>query len=640
MSNNLNPGSKPTTDNGVNSASAKAAPDTQEHQKFTNQLIRETSPYLLQHAHNPVNWFAWGDEAIEKAKKEDKPIYLSVGYSTCYWCHAMEKECFEIEEVAKILNENFVAIKVDREERPDIDEQYMLATQILTGRGGWPNSVWLTPNGRPWMAGAYFPKEQFIGILKVLADYWKNHRREIEQQADQLTQSIRLTDGIPVKSQPGTAINSRLIDKAITEYEQTFDEDFGGFNDAPKFPPHRALRILIHEYTRTNNANLLRMITRTLDSIWFGGIHDHLGGGFHRYSTDNEWLVPHFEKMLYDNAQLMRSYADGYIISGISHYRLAVEDIFRWLQREMTSPTGGFYSALDAGQFGKEGETYLWRYDEIVEALGDKNAELFGEVYNLSPDGNFRQEHTGGNLQTNILYLREPLEEIAKTRGENPERFIAQIADLRAKLLAIRNSRKQPHKDDKIVTGFNGLMIGSLGYAGLQLKEPRYTNAAIKSADFILNNLVNDNQRLFRTYRLDKAKVPGFLDDYAYLAEGFLELYAATGEKRFLNQAQHLADIMLNDFEDKELGGFFFSGQIHNNILMRSRNLSEGGNVPAACGIAASVLLELSRLTGQKDYEHSAKRTLESLSGLLWQNPRSIESALYAVALYLQRITN
>ncbi|KKK78929.1 hypothetical protein LCGC14_2838620, partial [marine sediment metagenome] len=330
--------------------------------KHTNHLIHETSPYLLQHAHNPVNWYPWGPEALAKARKEDKPIFLSIGYSTCYWCHVMEKQSFETEEVAKILNEHFIAIKVDREERPDIDEQYMLATQLVTGRGGWPNSVWLTPDGRPWMAGTYFPKAQFMRILETLWGHWKNRRKEVEQQADQLAQAIRRVGEGRGIFQPGSdagPADQKMIDNAVAEYKRAFDES-GGFSRAPKFPPHGVLRVLIHEYRRTSDEALLRMITRTLDAMWLGGMHDHVGGGFHRYSTDSAWLLPHFEKMLYDNAQLMRAYTDGYLLSGFPRYREAVEDIFHWVQSEMTSPEGGFYSAIDSGEVGKEGETYVW----------------------------------------------------------------------------------------------------------------------------------------------------------------------------------------------------------------------------------------------------------------------------------------
>ena len=623
----------------VGPASAAAHTDG-EHHKYTNHLIHETSPYLLQHAHNPVNWYSWGPEALAKAKKEDKPIFVSIGYSTCYWCHVMEVESFENEEVAGILNEHFIAIKVDREERPDLDEQYMLATQLMTGRGGWPNSVWLTPDGRPWMAGTYFPKAKFIRILETLAGYWKDRRKEVEQQADQLAQAIRRAGGGQGLLRPGSdagPADQKLIDNAVAEYKRAFDEDRGGFSRAPKFPPHGVLRVLIHEYRRTSNEALLRMIARTLDGMWLGGMHDHVGGGFHRYSTDSVWLLPHFEKMLYDNAQLMRAYTDGYLLSGFLRYREAVEDIFHWVQSEMTSPKGGFYSAIDSGEVGKEGETYVWHYKEVVELLGEEDGALFTEVYNLRKRGNFREESTGEEPGTNIVHLKKSLADIAKARSESPKSFKARMAALRAKLLARRNTWIQPHKDDKILTSWNGLMIGSLAYAGRQLNEPRYTEAAAKAADFILNQLVDDQKRLLRTYRAGRAKLPGYLDDYAYLAEGLLDLYAATGEKRWLDEARRLGDVMLAEFEDKRDGAFFFTTASHEDLLMRSKSLTGGGNVPSANGVAVLALLELNRITGSNTYLHSAERTIETLTGIMWRSPRGLNSGIHAVAVALER---
>ena len=609
-----------------------------EH-KYTNHLIRESSPYLQQHAHNPVNWYTWGSEALTKAKKEDKPIFLSIGYSTCYWCHVMEKQSFEDEEVAEILNKYFIAIKVDREERPDIDEQYMLATQLMTGQGGWPNSVWLTPDGKPWMAGTYFPKEQFIKVLETLAGYWKKSRPEVEQQAQQLTQAIRRVASGSSTVRPDANVGSldqKLMDKAIASYRQAFDDNHGGFDTAPKFAPYGALDVLANEYRRTQDQTMLRMITKTLDAIWFGGIHDHVGGGFHRYSTDNAWLLPHFEKMLYDNAQLMRAYTDGYLLSGTHRYREALEDIFGWLEREMTFAEGGFYSAIDAGEVGKEGETYIWQYKEIAEVLGDKDAALFADAYNISQQGNFREESTGEQSGTNIVYLKKPLEEIAKTRHQVPELFNAQMAALRVKLLTRRNTRPQPHKDDKILTSWNGLMIGALAYAGRKLNDLRYTQAATKAASFILNNLVDDQKKLLRTFRAGQAKLPGYLDDYAYFIYGLIELHTATGEKRWLQESQQLTDSMLSEFEDKQAGGFYFTGTFHEDILMRSKNIMGGGNIPAANGIAARILVKLSQVTENREYAQSAQRALETLAGLMWQSPRSLDSGIYAVAEYLK----
>jgi len=604
------------------------------NEKYTNKLAGQTSPYLLQHAHNPVNWYPWTDEAIEKAKKEDKPIFLSIGYSTCYWCHAMEKESFEDEDIAKILNDNFISIKVDREERPDIDELYMLAGQILNGRGGWPSSTWLNTDLKPWLAGSYFPKQQFTSILNISSDYWNKQRHKVEQLAENLTGLIKQASFVPFVSQ--RVIDAEPLNKAIKQYTRIFDEDYGGFDGAPKFPPHGALRFLIEQFRQTHNEALLHMITRTLDSIWMGGIHDHIGGGFHRYSTDEFWPVPHFEKMLYDNAQLIRSFTDAFLLTNQNHYRLAVEDIFNWLQDEMISPEGAFYTALDAGEFGKEGEFYLWQYKEIFEALGDKDAQIFAKVYNLSPDGNFTEERSGEKTGNNIIYLRETIKEIAKSMNEDPQQFAVKIADLRTKLLTKRKTRKTPHKDDKIVTGLNGLMIGSLVYAGKQLNVPEYTRTAAKAADFILNNLNDSENHLLRVYRANVANVPAFLDDYTYFIEGLLQLFESTDEKRWLEESKRLADIMLNEFEDKQNGGFFFSAESVKNLIVRSKNLSEGGNVPSACGTAAVDLLELYRLTDEFKYEKTAQKTVQFLYNIISQNPLTLTSGLYAAALYLK----
>ena len=631
------PGAADHTASGGSGAAA-------DKHKDTNGLIHETSPYLLQHSHNPVHWYPWGTEALTKAEKEDKPIFLSIGYSTCYWCHVMEKECFEDEEVAQVLNEHFIAIKVDREERPDIDEQYMLVTQLITGRGGWPNSVWLTPNGRPWMAGTYFPKNEFIRVLNALSDYWKNRRQDVEKQADQLARAVREAEAVRGRFDPsvtGQPFDQELIDNAVSEYRRSFDAEHGGFGRAPKFPPHGGLLLIANEYRRTQEAELLRMITRNLDAMLLGGIHDHIGGGFHRYSTDSAWLVPHYEKMLYDNAQLIRAYTDGYLATEAPRYREAVEDIFSWLKRDMTSPHGGFYSALDAGEVGKEGETYLWQYQEIIEVLGEGDGALTADVYNIRPQGNFREEASGEQTGRNIAHLQRPLAEIAGERNVATDRFGKQMAELRGRLLARRNTRDQPRKDDKILTSWNGLTISALAYAGHHLREPRYTDAAAKAAEFCLQNLVDGQGRLLRTFRAGQAKLPGYLDDYAYLVQGLLDLHAATGQCRWLDEARRLADIMLAEFEDKHDGAFYFTTAAHEDLLVRSKNLLGGGNVPVPNGVAALALMELGRQTGDGQYDRVAQRTLNALTSLMRQSPRALDHAVYAAAVALRhRIEN
>ncbi len=609
------------------SASSDAMPA-----RATNRLIREKSPYLLQHAHNPVDWFPWGEEAFAKAKREDKPVFLSVGYSTCYWCHVMEKQSFEDPEVAKLLNGHFVAIKVDREERPDVDEQYMLATQLVTGRGGWPNSIWLTPEGKPWMAGTYFPQPQFMSALTQLADIWKKRRADVNRQADALAAAIAAAgNATALAGGTGGELKAEIIDRAVASLAIRFEPRHGGFGAAPKFPPHGVLRLLLRQHRDKGDEALLTPITKTLDAMWLGGMHDHIGGGFHRYSTDLRWLVPHFEKMLYDNAQLMRNYTDGFLLTKRASYRAAVEDIFRWAQRDMTSPEGAFYSAIDSGEVGKEGEAYIWHTEQVTKVLGAEDGALFAALYNFEKEGNFVEESTRERTGANIPHLVQPIDE----RGQEPEAFAARIAQMRDKLLAERQTWPQPHKDDKVLTGWNGLMIASLAYAGRRLEEPRYTQAAVRAAGFILGTMRRDG-RLLRAYRDGEAKLPGYLDDHAYFAQGLIELHRATGQARWLEEADRLGAALLRDFEDKQDGGFFFTAGHHEDLLMRSKSLGGGGNVPDANGVAAQVLLDLAALTGRSDYRVAAGRTLRSLAGLMERSPFASEHLLLAAADFLR----
>ena len=582
----------------------------------TNHLIHETSPYLLQHAHNPVDWYPWGVEALAKAKRENKPIFLSVGYSTCYWCHVMEKECFENQEVADILNQHFVSIKVDREERPDIDELYMIATQLMTGRGGWPNSVWLTPDGRPWMAGTYFPRKPFMELLENLAETWETRQSDVQQQANQLAKEIRRV-GRGARDTSAGPVDQAMVDQAVATITASFDPIDGGFRGAPKFPPHTALRLLIHEYRRTKDPALQSLLVGTLNAMARGGVRDHLGGGFHRYATDGRWFLPHFEKMLYDNAQLLRTYTDGYLLTGEKEYRRVAGQIVDWLAREMTTPDGAFCTAQDAGAVGEEGDFYVWGYDEIIEVLGKKDGADFAKAYGANPTGNFHEEASGKPSGKNILHL--------------PEATTAEIREGRVKLLAVRNRRKAPHKDDKILAGNNGLMIASLAYAGKQLREPAYTKAAQRAANFILTHMIGKDGRLLRSYRMGKAKVPGYLDDYAFFLEGLLALYDGDSQERWLSEAVKLADIMLADFV-AEGGGFYFASTQHEDLLLRSRNVLGGGNTPAANGIAAIVLFKVGRLTGEARYTQAARATVQSLRGAMQQSPRSSETLLLAAA--------
>jgi uncharacterized protein YyaL (SSP411 family) len=604
-----------------------AATDTKDEHKFTNELIHEKSPYLLQHAHNPVNWHPWGEKAFKLAKEQNKPIFLSVGYSTCYWCHVMERESFENEEVAAILNEHFICIKVDREERPDVDEQYMLATQLFTGRGGWPNSLWLTPDGRPWMAGTYFPRESFMEGLKKLADVWKDQPELVEKQANSFAEAIKET--VTKQQAAGDErLSRKLVEQSLELIKANFDEDHGGFGTRPKFPPHGDLRLLLREAERTGDKAQLGMATQTLDAIWDGGIHDHIGGGFHRYATDARWFLPHFEKMLYDNAQLMRAYTDAAVITGEPRYRTAVADIFRWVEREMTHPEGGFYSALDAGDKGEEGVFYVWTHDEIVEALGLDDAAFFITTYGIEKDGNWVEEATQERPGTNIPFLGQMLSK------EDDERLVP----MRAKLLEVRSKRAFPRRDDKVLASWNGLMISALAHAGQELEEPRYTKAATKAADFLLKNLVKEKD-LQRSWRQGEAKLPGYLDDYAFVIDGLLELHEATEEGRWLTQARQLTDLMLAEFEDQPGGGFFFTSAKHEELLIRSKNLSGGGNLPSGNGVAALALLRLGKLTGEEKYTQAARKTLESLADLMARTPGASDTLILATATLLDETT-
>ncbi len=615
----------------------KPMPQSESEHAHTNRLIDETSPYLLQHAHNPVNWYPWGEEAFERAKREDKPIFLSVGYSTCYWCHVMEIESFESEEVAEVLNEHFIAIKVDREERPDIDEQYMLITQLITRRGGWPNSVWLKPDGKPWMAGTYFPKQQFISSLQALAEIWKTRRDEVDRQADTLVAAAaRIGESETAATVPLTA---DLVRQGVSQMLSRFDEVHGGIGDAPKFPPHATLELLIRQFQVTQDESLLKPITKTLDAIWLGGMHDHIGGGFHRYSTDAQWLLPHFEKMLYDNAQLVRVYTAGFELTGNPRYRDAVADIHGWVVREMTADSGGFFSALDSGEVGKEGEAYIWTNAQVDEALNAEDAALFREVYRFRPEGNFREEATGELTGANIPHLSHPLEQVAEQRGVDRQAFADRLADIRSRLLDARQRWPQPHKDDKVLTSWNGLMIGALAKAGRVLDTPEYIGTAQRAADFILDSMLRDGQ-LLRTYRAGQAKTPGYLDDYVYFIEALLELHQATDQPRWLTAARSLADRLLADFQDREAGGFFFTSNDHEDLMVRSKHLAGGGNLPGPNGVAAQVLIELGELTGQAVYRDAAEQTLTALTGLMAQQPYAAEHLLIATSRLLETATD
>ena len=616
----------------------------QDKPPFTNRLIDQKSPYLLQHAHNPVDWYPWGPEAFDRAKKEDKPIFLSLGYSTCHWCHVMERESFENEEIARFLNDHFIAVKVDREERPDLDELYLAATQLVTGRGGWPNSVWLTHDGRPWFAGTYFPPEDRLGVpglrrvLSQLNDLWRTRREDVQTQANSLAQAIRQFSTGSAGTPTGE-LSRQIVTRAIDQLSRAADMRYGGFGGAPKFPPHSDLRLLTYEYARTKDPALREIIIRTLDGLAQGGIHDQVGGGFHRYSTDERWFLPHFEKMLYDNAQLARSYLDGYQITGDPDYRRMAEGIFGWAMRDMLDKDGAFHCALDADSEAVEGKFYLWSRPEILEVLGEKEGELFCRAYGVEKAGNYREESTGQPSQgLNILYLPRSIDMTAKVEGFSPNELHARLAEDRDRLLDRRNRRPWPQKDDKVLTSWNGLMIASLAYAGQQLPDPRYTRTAIQAAEFLLGVMRKDG-RLLRSYRDGQAGTPAYLEDYACLADGLLELHEATGDNRWLEESQRLMDVLIEHYHDRSAGGFFFTADDQEELLARSKDPFDKA-IPSGNGMAGRVLLRLAKLTGQARYMSLARGTLEAFLSYMDRAPQGTQTLILDTAMYFDQASN
>ncbi len=602
----------------------KSAPK-EEH---TNRLIQESSPYLLQHAHNPVDWYPWGDEAFERAQALDRPIFLSIGYSTCHWCHVMERESFENERIAAVMNEHFVSVKVDREQRPDVDSVYMNAVQVMTGSGGWPLSAWLTPEGKPFYGGTYFPAHDSFGrpgfekVLLAIADAWENRRAELIESAGKITEVLS-TVGV---SQAGGDVSVELLDSAYEQLESTFDPVHGGFGSAPKFPQPGNLLFLLAYYHRTQKAKALEMVETTLTSISHGGLYDHLGGGFARYSTDAEWLVPHFEKMLYDQGLLSLAYVQAYQITRTPRYANVVREVFDYVLREMTDGKGGFYSAEDADSEGVEGKFYVWDVKEIEEALGRESAGVFAKYYGVTEGGNF--EHG-----KSILNVSSTVDALAEESGKEPAEIRAMLARGRRKLFDAREKRIRPHRDDKVIAAWNGLMIAAMAYGGAALGEKKYVDAAEKAARFVLRELRKDG-RLLRFYRDDKAVGVGFLDDCAFMLLGLLELYEATWDARWLAEANAMAGQMSELFADEKGGGFFRTGDDSEKLIVRSKP-SYDGAVPSGNSIAALALLRLGRITVDKRFSALAEDTLKWAGPQAKASPLSLTAMLLAADLYL-----
>ena len=626
----------------------------QTEYKYTNFLIHEKSPYLLQHAHNPVNWYPWGEAAFEKARQEDKPIFLSIGYSTCHWCHVMEKESFSNPEIAAIINKYFIAIKVDREERPDIDRIYMTAAGAAGWGGGWPLSMWLTPDLKPFYGGTYFPPESrwgrpgFSEILEFLADKWKNDRERALSIGKQLTQNLQ--DSTKVEGRSGTP-DSASLDNGFMSYNSSYDSSLGGFGGAPKFPMPTNHNFLLRYYAGSGNEEALQMSLRTLREMAKGGIYDHIGGGFHRYSTDAIWHIPHFEKMLYDNAQIIVNYLDACQITKEEGFARIAEETLEYVLRDMTHPEGGFFSAEDADSLppelaGKvsgethehksEGAFYLWEEQEVLRILGQEAGEILSYRYGISAKGNAESDPHDEFKNKNILYVAHSIAETAKKFGKTEVEVNEVLKESRSKLFQFRNTRPRPGLDDKILVSWNGLMISALARASQVLNRPEYLEAAEKAASFIHSNLYS-SRRLSRRWRAGDSKGAGLASDYAFLTQGLIDLYEASFEAKWLGWAVELAEGQIDLFYDQENGGFYMTDGSHDeNLLLRMK--ADVDNVePSASSVASLNLLRLSQFTDRADFREVAEKTLTLFGNQMKQQPRSLPQMLVALDYYFSK---
>lgn len=600
-----------------------------ESSRPANRLINETSPYLLQHAHNPVDWYPWGEEALDAARSEDKPIFLSIGYSACHWCHVMEHESFEDPDIAEQMNRDFINIKVDREERPDLDQIYMQAVLALTGQGGWPMSVFLTPDGRPFFGGTYFPpvpqygRGGFPQILEAVQDAWQNKRSQLDEQAGRLTSAM--IEEASRLGEPQT-LNQDLLDNAARQLLRYADPHNGGFGRAPKFPHPFDLRVLLRVWRRFGSQEALEHVLLTLDKMAQGGIYDHLGGGFHRYSTDARWLVPHFEKMLYDNALLVPAYLEAYQATSEERFANVVRETLDYVLREMTQPQGGFYSTQDADSEGEEGKFFVWTSEEIEAVLGADRAKVFNRCYDVMPQGNWEGK--------TILNLPRPLSESAAVLGLEKSELEKVLAQCRAKLFAVREDRIPPGRDEKVLVSWNGLMITAMAMAAPILGEERYAQAAQNAANFILSDMRTSDGGLLHSYKDGQARLNGYLDDYACLLDGLAELYQATFEPYYLEEALKLSEHLASRFADDENGGFYYTASDHEELIVRQKD-SQDNATPSGSAMAATALLKLSRLCGRSDLEAIAVKTLETLSGQMQSAPSSSGQALIALDFLL-----
>ena len=614
----------------------KTMKDTTITHKYTNHLINEKSPYLLQHAHNPVNWYAWHKEAFDKAKKEDKPVFLSIGYSTCHWCHVMEHESFEDEEVAKLLNDSFISIKVDREERPDIDNIYMTVCQMMTGSGGWPLTIIMTPDKKPFFAGTYFPKESRggrIGLKDLVAKInsaWKNQRGEIYKSADEITSYLSKSNSASAEN----FTNEKIIDEAFAKFSKSFDTQYGGFGKSRKFPSPHNLIFLLRYYYKTGNTNALNMVTKTLTEMRKGGIYDQVGFGFHRYSTVRNWFLPHFEKMLYDQAMLVLAYTEAYQATKNNLFKRTAEEVLEYVLRDMTSEGGGFYSAEDADSEGEEGKFYVWDKKEVFDILGKEDGELFTSIYNFSNKGTYHDEATGKATGKNIPFLTQTFDELSHDLKIPKQELEQKLNRMRIKLFNKREKRIHPYKDDKILTDWNGLMIASLAKAGKVFDEKRFINAAEKSVNFIYANLFNKNGELLHRFRDNEAAINGQIDDYSFLIWGLLELYEATFNVDYLIKAIKLTDILTNKFWDKENNsGFYFTAGDSEKLISRPKEFYDGA-IPSGNSVMFLNLQKLSKLTADIRFDKYADNVNKAYSKLSEQSPTAFAQFLSGLIFY------
>jgi uncharacterized protein len=599
-----------------------------EHQ-HTNKLIDETSPYLLQHAHNPVDWYPWGPEALERARTEDKPILLSIGYSACHWCHVMEHESFENEEIAQLMNSNYVCIKVDREERPDLDSIYMNAVQMMTGHGGWPMTMFLTPDLKPFYGGTYYPPTDSRGmpgfpkVLTAIADSYKNRREEISSTADAITAELKKSDRFIASNE---MLTTEVLNQAYSALAGNFDQKNGGFGGAPKFPPSMTLMFLLRHHKRTNSPQALNMVETTLQKMAGGGMYDQLGGAFARYSVDAGWLVPHFEKMLYDNALLTRIYLYAYQQTKNPLYRRVAEETLEYVIRDMTDPSGGFYSSEDADSEGEEGKFYVWTRAEVLAVLGDQDGSAFCEFFDVTEEGNF--EHG-----KSILNTPRSLEKFAAEEGKSVEELTRTINACKRKLFYAREQRVRPGRDDKTLAAWNGLMLTAFAEAANILGRDDYREVAVRNAEFITTQLTRDG-RLLRTYKAGQAKLNGYLEDYAYVIEGLLAVYEATFELKFFTQARELADTMIAKFWDEQDGGFYFTSSDHEELITRTKDYFDNAT-PSGNSVAATALLKLGLLTQEQEYSHHSATILRALRPAMSRYPSAFGYMLSALDFYL-----